>query len=234
MPAKATPKQLLVNVVSDLKAMKAGLAGAVDEHSLRRLSGMLRGMLVHGDLQRAWKGAGFEREPQIKAITLAELLRTEELANIEIATAGGAEVPIEVQGKRGTSTVAGFQQIFRPAAEPPVEPQVTGTPGEGPDYRLMKLSEFTYSPCLILDGVKFNRYELVTYVANKLGGVHYDLKRTAKPIDRKYAKLDASRRRFVVNLDGASKDLVYFELLATAQAILNSEDIQALIERGSP
>ena len=42
--------------------------------ALRRGSTVLRQLLVQNELQRAWKAAGFEREPQIKASSLASIL----------------------------------------------------------------------------------------------------------------------------------------------------------------
>jgi hypothetical protein len=58
----------LVNAVaSDLRFIAGTWGAQVDDDSLRRGSTQLRMLLVEGLLQRAWKAAGFGREPIIKA-----------------------------------------------------------------------------------------------------------------------------------------------------------------------
>ena len=62
----------------------------MDDGALRRGSTVLRQLLVQNELQRVWKAAGFEREPQIKASSLASILNQFPKEKRHFAAAGGA------------------------------------------------------------------------------------------------------------------------------------------------
>jgi hypothetical protein len=79
--------ELINAVASDLRFIAGTWGTQVDDDSLRRGSVQLRMLLVEGLLQRAWKAAGFGREPIIKAPKLEPLLASNK--DIEFAVAGG-------------------------------------------------------------------------------------------------------------------------------------------------
>ena len=87
---------------------------------------------------------------------------------------------------------------------------------ENQDWDLT-LTEFLESPCLILNGTAFNRREVLTYVANKLGGNHFD-----KRGDQRFALLDHGQSVI---------DAVYHELLSIARLVTSSEEIELLRSR---
>ncbi len=82
---------LLEVVVSDLVFLHEEWDEEVDDHSLRRSGPVLRRLLVDNELQRAWKAAGFEREPVVEASTLQHLIETAPLDKVAFAAAGGAK-----------------------------------------------------------------------------------------------------------------------------------------------
>jgi hypothetical protein len=85
---------LLRVVFNDLDYLHQNWDQTIEENSLRISSTILRRLLVEGVLQRAWKAAGFEKEPRITAHSLAPHL--EFMAGISqkimLGWAGGAKV----------------------------------------------------------------------------------------------------------------------------------------------
>lgn len=94
----------------------------------------------------------------------------------------------------------------------------------------VNLSVFLKQTSFVVDGVLINREEVIKYVANKLGGAHYDSSRTnstqksGPSLEDKYALLDKTRREIKV----ADKNAIYYELLSIGQRIVNSRDVQHL------
>lgn len=95
---------------------------------------------------------------------------------------------------------------------------------------LQPLAEFCATAAASIDGVRIPRSRLIAYVANKLGGNHYDIRR--KSDEQHYKLLDSVNGLFYV---GGSDDIpplpqVHFEILSIAQAITGSSDIRRLRE----
>ena len=74
----------------------------------------------------------------------------------------------------------------------------------------------------VLNGVRISHEDVIKYVANKLGGNHFDPRR--KEDEDNYRLLDAVRERIHV----LEKDVVYYELLSIGQAVVNSSDVSNL------
>lgn len=64
--------ELLRIVFEDLKYLGEQWDASIEEASLRISSPVLRRLLVHGQLRRAWKATGFIKEPQIRAPSSAD------------------------------------------------------------------------------------------------------------------------------------------------------------------
>lgn len=90
----------------------------------------------------------------------------------------------------------------------------------------VKLGPFLRHTSFIIDGKRIFHEEVIKYVANKLGGAHYDPKRKAgDPLEEKFELLDRLRKG---GWQYADKNAIYFELLSIGQMLINSRDIQRL------
>jgi hypothetical protein len=74
----------------------------------------------------------------------------------------------------------------------------------------------------VVEGEVFRRREIIQYVANKLGGAHYDERR-----DERERLLDYAQEAYKV----ADKKPIYFELLSTGQKLVRSPDIERLRQK---
>ena len=205
--------ELLGVVVADLRYIRNEWGDDISDDALRRGSASLRLLLVQNELQRAWKAAGFEREP---SITCAGLFGFP-VENFKFWSAGGARCNgIEIQS------------VFEPRTRQlgqEMSAKILETLNSGTHRELVKLSQFTAAPCLIDGGVPVSRRTLIKYIANKLGGTHLDSKRDEPegPLFRILDRLRAERVQ-------ADKPVIYFELLAIGQALAASPDMLNLME----
>src|SRR5215831_12619563 len=86
------PRDQLVNIVKeDLQYLQKEWDENIDDASLRRGSTVLTRLLVQNELQRAWKAAGFDKEPKIIASNLTSTLKRHPGNTIIFAAAGGAK-----------------------------------------------------------------------------------------------------------------------------------------------
>ena len=211
MPNKET-QEALKTVAEDLEHLRDDWWENPSDPTLRRGSAILRRFLAEGILRQAWKSAGFEREPMVRAPRLESLLG-HDLSSIEFAFAGGAHL-------QGTF-VAGA--CVNKGNRPPVGGPDVAT---AMDYQF-KLSAFTESLALVLRGQKVNRRELVKYFAHEKGGVHLDglssrRRKEEEQLVRSLAGFERAAKVF-------NKDAFYFELLSIGQAIGRAPDLQKLI-----
>lgn len=205
---------LLEVVVSDLEFLRNEWDEEVDDHSLRRTSPILRRLLVENELQRAWKVAGFEKEPLIEASTLQPLLEGAPLDKIEFAAAGGAKY-------KGAELRGAIALNYAMTPEEVKKEHARGVPSA-----TFGLRAFIEAPAVVVRGRLVPRRVVIKYVANKLGGAHHDVKRGKSDEELLFARLDRAKQ-FVL-LD---KPAIYFELLSAGQALTKSRDIERLISR---
>ncbi|MER3423875.1 MAG: hypothetical protein C4293_12225 [Nitrospiraceae bacterium] len=135
------PKNQLIEVVADdLRSLKREWTESIDDGSLRRGSTVLRQLLVQNELQRAWKAAGFEREPQIKSSSLAPILNRFPKEKIVFAAAGGARYKgAELRGV-----------LILNYALSPVE--VGANHSDGLPQETFGLRGFIEAPCAVISG----------------------------------------------------------------------------------
>lgn len=205
----------LVSVVAaDLRFLREEWDESVDADSVRRTSPVLRRLLVHRDLQRAWKASGLLKQPRVSAIAVEDIVAGLELRTVKFACAAeAASGGIDCSGMILHARALGDDEI-----------RASHLQGS-PKRREYLLEHYLNSPCAIADGLPINRVTLIKYVAEKLGGDHFDSRRTAHRSERAYTKLDWS----LANLQVAGKPVVLLELLAIGQAVANAPDIGLFI-----
>ena len=200
---------------SDLRFLREEWDNQVDDHSLRRSSPILRRFLVENDLHRVWKLAGFPSQALVRASTLEPILQTIPAHRITFASAGGASYKgAQLRGALMVNFVMSEAQVKKLAESPPPDRE----------YRLL---DFSSDTCVIALGKRLSRSQVVKYVANKLGGAHYDTRRGHRKDDAAFSLLDKVEAQVML----LEKPAIYFELLSIGQAIGASHDLYALSAR---
>lgn len=181
-------------------------AGDLSDDMVRRNSGLLRRLLVDNDLHKAWT-AVMGRVPLVIPANTLEPPDAEAVRWLEYATASGVAQP-------GMIT---YQAIA-----------IRGPIDEGPFPVVIKsaiplrINQFREGYCVVIDGTFVRRREVVQYMANKAGGVHFDTDRS-KPSDQAVQAM----KRFEI----AGRGGVYFELLGIGQAIAQAPDVDRLVQQ---
>jgi hypothetical protein len=169
-------------------------------------------LLVEGELQRAWKAAGLERQPLVTCATLRPILARIAIKRIRLASAGGARCKFgEMSGAflvDGVMTAEDQRAMYEGQA-------ITETIG---------LRQFVESPAVVIGGELIARRVVIKYVANKLGGAHHDQKRGTDHEETLYRLLDETRDWVLMD-----KPAIYFELLSIGQALASSNDMARFV-----
>ncbi|MEN3540988.1 hypothetical protein AAH991_38145 [Microbispora sp. ZYX-F-249] len=197
---------LVASVRDDLSYLAESWKQPITEASVRRESGVLRRLLLdeHSTLQQCRKMLGLKGEAHIQAFDLKEELGSS-YNNVRVAFAGGAQV--------GDAVLALNIASFAPL--PPASFKIQRYP----------LSGYMQAPAIVIMGKPVTRRLLVRYVANKLGGVHYDRRRGNTPEDILFTVLDKNRGDLIVH----GIDIVYYEVLAIGQHLLRSPGVAQLL-----
>lgn len=198
-------------VTGDLRWLRDADLNTADETVLRELSARLRKLLIDngGTLQRLRKAMGLRGEPRVSAVEIPSGMTG---PDVLFAQAGGME--------RGGTRVAHTAIVNRPMSPEEVKARYEAMK-DGPPIVERTLSNWLSHGCMRVDRVVVTRRDVIKFVANKLGGVHFDTSRN----DPGYVALDKARESHTV-LD---LDPVYAQLTATGQQLWASPDIQALL-----
>jgi len=196
-------------VLDDLVVLRETWNDDITTPRLRTDSGILRKLLVNGVLGQAWRASNHRGEPRILAPDLKGYLGDFDRSKIIFAQAGGA-------------TYHGIELTLQMAVNGRVSPGEEFSKQNDSPYRSQSLSRFTDGPTIIAGGVTVKRRVLIQYVANKLGGVHYD--ETRKADEGVFKALDDLPQRIVLNVAGGF-DIRYYEMLAIGQLLVLSPDI---------
>ena len=208
------PRDQLVQVVAeDLEYIRDEWNEQIDDPALRRGSVVLRRLLVENGIQRAWKRSGFPREPTVHASALSDIVGSAPRDRIQFASAGGARF-------RGVAVGGVLMANYKMPEDEVPKLDKAGPPGED-----IGLRRFTESPVAVIDGKEIVRRVLIKFIANKLGGAHYDGSRATRGEVSLYRHLDRATKQIKV----LGKPVVYFELLAVGQQLAQSTDIARLI-----
>lgn len=211
----------LVRVVSeDLDFLFNDWNQDIGDASLRRSSPVLRSLLVEGRLGNVAHHVG--REIRIMAPAICKFITEDDVKGVDYYQSGGAKC----NGMELGSATAIYRIV--PAEERKVIVDRTQK-YLGKSYPV-KLGTYLKQMSFAIGGIPINREEVIKYVANKLGGAHYDSSRTSAThqndtsLEQKYLLLDSVRSRITV----ADKNAIYHELLSIGQRVINSRDVRHL------
>jgi hypothetical protein len=238
-------------VAEDLAYLRDEWQPQLAPAALRRLSPILRKLLVNGHYGRAWRSVGLPGEPWITATDLDAMLGTLDRSLIQLAFAppgptvgrvmhaGGQlhlGVPVDIAPGAVVVLIPGYDIGFGPilAAVPPekvskieADPQRVARASIAKELgrrvaRGTSLSAFLRSPAALVVNVEVTRQDVISYVANKLGGVHYDPKRSGGG-ERRLALLDKNLATYAP-AQRSEAVVAYAELLSIAEALAESSD----------
>ena len=207
-------------VAEDLEYLFHDWNQEIDDGSLRRSSPVLRSLLVEGLLGRVAHQVG--RDVRVMAPAVGRVTTEAELRECKFFQAGGAlHKGIIVQS---------MSMVARAKTEAEIKASYErGRSAMGKSYPV-KLGTFLKQTSLVVNGVLINREEVIKYVANKLGGAHYDSSRESAKgpgdlsLELKYKLLDEVRGGMLV----ADRNAIYYELLSIGQRLINSRDVRQL------
>ena len=238
-------------VAEDLQYLMDEWVPRLDRAALRRDSPMLRRLLVQGQYGRAWRTLGLPGEPYISAPSFDAMLGEADRRFIQSAFAPPGQTVRETVLRTGGKIELGVVQDIPAGAVAVVVagypegigsvlaaiPQETAGQESSPDAAVQKyigahvgqrlirgqsLSAYLASPAALITGVVITRKDVITYVANKLGGAHFDPSRGGAAgqhlalLDRPLANLNFGE---ISNFTA-----IYAELLSVAEYLAESGD----------
>lgn len=200
-------------VREDLQFLTESWQTDLSDSYLRRDSAVLRRLLIdngHGLLPRYWQALGRPgKHPRVEATLFHDNLGGAERDDIECAFAG------KVHYGHGTL----FSFIEARSSSGATEPQ-----GPQSVQKVLKLPRFLDSTVLIVEGTRVRRRDVISYIANRKGGVHLDSGRD-RAQDKAVAALDATSGKYEL----IGKDIVYLALLSIGQNLITTPDVAALL-----
>jgi len=191
----------------------------IDDDFLRRDSVILRRLLIDeggGILRTYRRQLGHRGDLKVMAVDFKAQLEGLDRSQVKFATAGGAThmglmVAGAVIGSRGTMNDAQMKAQFE----------------RGLVVRRVSLTRYLQSTCMVIDGRSILRHNVIQYIANRRGGVHFDptRDRSRQDVEAQFVAMDGAMEAFSV----ANKRFVYFELLAIGQTLLAAPDVAAIL-----
>jgi len=237
-------------VAEDLEYLADDWRPSLDERQLRRDSPILRRLLVDDQYGDAWRDLALPGQPFISAPELSAMLGQTNRDYIQYATAptsftvansllGGGQLKMGVladtpQGATiAVSPGYGQQYGLMLVVIPPDVVATAAAIGRDALTENMKLgrrhvtglslSQFLDSRFALILGAEITRQDVIRYVANKLGGAHFDSGRNRRGDDR-LKLLDAFAKTRLEITDKRPVNAVYIELLSIAEYLAESSD----------
>lgn len=223
----------LVELASDdLSHIENSCAPTASVAQLRRLSAQLRHLLVEGRLSKCWRTIGFEKQPKI----IAEKMHSDSQTNNSTVVVGQAKLDGLTIGAMFISNT--FYDINDPVQRHKLQAMT------GNNEYDFTLSEFLDSCAIWYANTKISRRQIISFTANKLGGVHLD--GTRKKDDAAFLLLDELQENGPFmgghsstesnpkdNFDGidGARGPIGFQMLAIAQNLISSPDVKLLRDR---
>jgi hypothetical protein len=227
---------LLRNVRRELKEIKAKSENSPDPDAILDLGRSLRHLLIdkgNGLLKKAWDDIkvplDLPKEPMIRALNLNKIA-----ASHTEDGKGAYTIASNVTMSNGVQPL-GIFSVQRALTNDELKKLSF-------DFDLVdfKISKYRDSTCLVLGPRSVSRENVIKYVANKLGGVHYDKTRDYKEKNRAeteaFLLLDASfdfysddpqPSNLAVSF-GANGNALHAAILGMCRDLLNSPDVQKL------
>lgn len=163
---EAASPELLGVVREDLRYLATSWpSGEIRDDEVRRSSTVLRRLFTYHDLIKAWVTVVGKKDFLVPSsyVHVADFARIRE---VDFATSSPAQNP----GIKIFAAMA-FNKIQNGPAPISIKDEV------------VSLKRYLNQPACVISGVLIVRAEIVTFVANKLGGAHFDDTR-AKPSER--------------------------------------------------
>ena len=190
----------------------------------RVASSIVRRLLADMMFQAAWQFLGLKDAPLIEAYDLGAVIAKIDPKYVHYAYAGGA--PTEGASHRNfTLLVVPKDEVDKTNPEATAK-RIHSLYGE-PKRRTFTLDEFCNSPSVVSGNASVSRLGVVRYVANKLGGVHWDNKRSAwtDPVGSRHRLLDEK------HIKVGALPAVHFEVISIAYDLCNSDAARRLLAR---
>lgn len=203
-------------IAEDLELLRDVWKHDYPEPDIRRGSAILRRLLVDGEYLHAWKMVGFDKQPSLRAVNLLNLIKGIPESQIIVSLAMGAHYRDAYWA--GVCLAPNNMQIQTHETKF----DNSSYPGEQTYY----LSDFLGSSSGIANSKHITRRDVIKYVANVLGGVHINPKQR-----KEEEKLVARVGKFHKKIQLQNSDGLLIELTAIAQAVGQSNDCTALINK---
>ena len=202
-------------VLEDLEYLQdAWKFGRIDEGKLRRDSTTLRKLLLNERLLSVtWHDRMGDQAFMIYAPVMPDFEKEMPslLEGMVFYSVGGAHFGCGSGGARRGPTQAEYDKMSP-------EEKARFDKEAGPVWWPMSLNRFVSNRCLYALGQPISRRNLITFVANKLGGAHFDVGR-GKPYESALERLISSE----------GTQILYFELLSAVQHLMESPDTVRLM-----
>lgn len=202
----AREQELIRITASDLQHIVDCCLVNQEDDDLRRRAVILRRLLVEGDLLRVTKllKVPFYILATIDVTSLIEVGETE-----FYMSGGGRMVNVGIAQALLVTKRKGARHDFF----------------NGPMNQKYNLEQFMLSPCLIYEGDSFNRIELIKYIANKSGGVHYEIE------EKKLARMRALENAHKYMTTMGERSPIYYEMMSLEQALVRTKYCRQLLRR---
>jgi hypothetical protein len=204
-------------VLENLEEISERSCGRATEKDLRLISPHVHLLLVEGMLRVVSRQLGI----RIRLLLPESYLELERQVaeGVEFATAG------EVSSH---GVIVRSISVTRGAAARKRARNKGRTPNRTERKVALKLDEWLKKPTIIVSGLRVTNLELIKYVANKLGGKHFDRRRNPnKGLEVKFEKLDEINATVRV----AEKKPAYLQFAGLAQLLTNSSDVRKLMKQ---
>ena len=188
----------------------------IDEPSIRRNSVVLRSLLIDEGGQLNLLAKQMKKVLRVMTPASTKLMNETELRKLHFFQLGGAKQDQTIVESFSSHKSSRTEQERLDSYKKTREVMGKSFP--------IGIKPFLKQTSFAFDGVLVNREEVIKYVTNKLGGVHYDPRRKVDDaLDQKYALLDELK-----GWQMGGKNGVYYEILSVGQRLINSRDIRRL------
>lgn len=201
---EAASSEFLAVIREDLNYLATDWpSGEIRDDEIRRGSTVLRRLFTYRDLVKAWITVVGKKDFLVPSsfIHVADFNR---LGEIRFATSS----PAQNVGMKIFAAME-FNRIHDGPAPISVEGEVAS------------LKRYLNQPACVISGVLITRHEIVQFVANKLGGAHFDTARD-KPNDRSIQAM--------TQYEVGNRPALIHEMLSCGQVLAAAESTKELIE----
>ncbi|MDA3838452.1 MAG: hypothetical protein PF574_05670 [Candidatus Delongbacteria bacterium] len=200
-------------VLEDLAYLKENWTKGIDETSIRHSSHILRSLLVENDLMKVKNALNIKFRI---LVSNHKKLNDNENQDLNFFMPKGA---LFVDNPQITN-----MQVFNRALSDAEMTQLYLN-GKTVEKSFVQINKFCKTIAFIIKGIEITKDELIKYVCNKMGGVHYDTKRSDKYLDKKYKLLDGIFKSVAVQ----SSNPIYSSIQGIGQDIVNSPDLDKFL-----